>query len=138
MDRFFDRLSDLVRSILSDSGSRRSRPFASGAGTGADPEMQEAWEELDAYLKGEEAPHRARKEPSDPAREPLREDYVNLEVPFAAPFPQVKASYRRLLATYHPDRNSGDPEKLRLATEITKKINVSYRRIEEFEEKRSR
>ncbi len=143
VDKFFDKLGDFVRSIISETGHRSSRPAgsaggAAGPGRSADPDMQDAWEELDAYLKGEE---RARPEPAaprDPAREALRQDYANLEVPFGASLEQVKKSYRRLLAAYHPDRNAGDPEQLRLATEITKKINVSYRRIEEFEEKRAR
>jgi len=100
--------------------------------------MQDAWEELDAYLRDEEQERPAPAGPPDSGREALREDYANLEVPFGSPFEHVKKSYHRLLAAYHPDRNAGDPEKLRLATEITKKINVSYHRIEELEEKRGR
>ena len=146
MDKFFDRLGDFVRSIISETGHRSSRPSggvggvggAGGAGRSADPDMQDAWEELDAYLKGEERARPQPAAPRDPAREALRQDYTNLEVPFGAPLEQVKKSYRRLLAAYHPDRNAGNPEQLRLATEITKKINVSYRRIEELEEKRAR
>jgi len=146
VDKFFDRLGDFVRSIISETGHRSSRPSggvggvggAGGAGRSADPDMQDAWEELDAYLKGEERARPQPAAPRDPAREALRQDYTNLEVPFGAPLEQVKKSYRRLLAAYHPDRNAGNPEQLRLATEITKKINVSYRRIEELEEKRAR
>ncbi len=137
MDKFFDRLGEFVRSLLNEGGTRPSRP-ATGHASSIDPDMQDAWEELDSYLKGEERPERQAAAPPDPEREPLRQDYANLEVPFGAPFEQVKKSYRRLLAAYHPDRNAGDAEKLRLATEITKKINVSYQRIELLEQKRAR
>lgn len=61
--------------------------------------------------------------------ENLREDYANLEVSFGASFEQVKQSYKKMLRRYHPDRHSMDPEKLKLATEITMKINESYNRI---------
>ncbi len=140
MDKFFDRLGDFVRSIISETGRRSARPSGSSGGgspgRAADPDMRDAWDELDAYLKGEERVRPEPAAPRDPAREALRQDYTNLEVPFGAPLEQVKKSYRRLLAVYHPDRNAANAEQLRLATEITKKINVSYRRIEEFEEKR--
>ena len=136
MDKFFDRLGDFVRSMMNERSPRSTDPAAP---TGdSDPDVREAWEELDAYLKGDERP---RPEPAprvDPQIEALRQDYANLEVPLGAPFEDVRKSYRRLLAGYHPDRNAGDPERLRLATEITKKINVSFRRIEELEEKRRR
>ena len=137
MDRFFDRLGDLVRSIMNEGRGRTAAPRPDQGAPG-DPDMQDAWDELDAYLRGEE---RKRAEPSaraDPRLEALRQDYANLEVPLGAPWETVKKSYRRLLTAYHPDRNAADPERLRLATEITKKINVSYRRIEEFEQDRAR
>ncbi len=138
MDKFFDRLGDFVRSIMNEHSPRPSARDPGARAAGADPDVREAWEELDAYLKGEEQP---RPEPAphlDPEIEALRQDFANLEVPLGAPFEEVRRSYRRLLAAYHPDRNAGDPERLRLATEITKKINVSYRRIEELERGRRR
>jgi DnaJ-domain-containing protein 1 len=134
VDKFFDRLGDFVRSIISERSPRTPGPDT-GAGT-RDPDAQEAWEELDAYLAGDERPRPEPAHRADPQIEALRQDYANLEVPLGTPFEQVRRSYRRLLAAYHPDRNAGDPERLRLATEITKKINVSYRRIEELDEKR--
>lgn len=138
MDRFFDWIGDVVRSIMNSRGSDPGTHARPAAAAGADPDLREAWEELDRYLAGDERVRPQPGRPPDPALEALRQDYANLEVPFGAPFDEVRRSYRRLLAAYHPDRNAGDPEKLRLATEITKKINISYRRIEELEEKRGR
>ena len=109
--------------------------------------MKEAWDELNAYLNGDEeirsdgsAQYRSQDRSgasvnSDRGEmEHLREDYAILEVPFGAPFEQVKRSYKKMLRRYHPDRHSSDPEKLKLATEITTKINESYNRIKSFSE----
>ena len=139
MDKFFDALGDILKSLLAgDSSSSRS----SRGGAYADPDMRAAWEELNEYLEEDELPagdrdssgSRYRDPFLDREREPLRQDYANLEVPFAAPFAEVRRSYKLLMQRYHPDRNADDAEKLRVANEIAKKINASYRRIRDFEE----
>jgi DnaJ-class molecular chaperone len=112
-----------------------------------DADEREAWEELEAYLRDDAPPPgdgsrgdrgwergtKAETEAREAARQHLRTDYANLEVEFAAAFADVRKSYRKLLVKYHPDRNALDPEKFRIATEITKKINASFQRIREFE-----
>jgi DnaJ-domain-containing protein 1 len=161
MDSFFDRLGDLLRSLMGTD---------SGAGTGfdaRDPDMRAALAELDEYLKdgvdarrwrfvdgadgGAEEEFTARdgeKGAGDTGRressrryrragpqppESLRRDYGNLEVPFAAPPEDVQNAYRRLMRKYHPDRFSLDPEKQQLATEITKRLNESFQNIRRYE-----
>ncbi len=114
--------------------------------------MQEAWDELNSYLNGEEdfrsrGNSRNRSRDDDTRRnnehvsqgeiENLREDYANLEVSPGASFEQVKRSYKKMLRRYHPDRHSMDPEKLKLATEITTKINESYSRIKSYKDHHS-
>jgi DnaJ-class molecular chaperone len=108
-----------------------------------DPVMQEAWEELDDYLKEGSQSQRHRQRPQgewarESERETLRQDYANLEVSFGAPLPEVKKAYKRLLKFYHPDRNADDPGKLRMATEITQKLNGSFQKIKDFEEGKTR
>ena len=127
MDKFFDRLGDLLRSVLDQRGSYENRH---------DPDFQEAWNELDEYLKTG-TNYRPREKTRDRTRasysgmdEHLSQDYANLELSPGAPFGEVKKSYRNLLRKYHPDRFAMDPEKQKLATEITQKINVSFQRIE--------
>jgi DnaJ-domain-containing protein 1 len=161
MDRFFDRLGDLLRSLMGTD---------SGTGTGfdaRDPDMRAALAELDEYLKdgidarrwrfdegGGEGPdaqfaaRSGRQDTGDAGRrgrsrqqrragprppESLRRDYGNLEVPFAAPPEEVQNAYRRLMRKYHPDRFSLDPEKQQLATEITKRLNESFQNIRRYE-----
>jgi len=136
LDRIFDRLGKVLRSWL------RSAPDNTSSAT--DPHMQEAWDELNTYLNGEEGfrsqgSSRNRSQDDDTRRrnehvsqgeiENLRKDYTNLEVSFGASFDQVKRSYKKLLRRYQPNRHFTDPEKLKLATEITMKINESYNRI---------
>ena len=56
----------------------------------------------------------------------LRQYYANLEVPYGSDRGTVKRSYRRLMRKYHPDRHSGDPERERLATELSQELTRAY------------
>jgi hypothetical protein len=140
VDKFFDALGDILKSLLSDGGESSS---SGRTPRYSDPDMQAAWNELEDFLNdkgdtagpsGEDADGRFQDPFIERRRETLRRDYGNLEVPFGASLEAVKKSYKNLLRRYHPDKNADDPEKLRTATEITKKINISYRRIRDFEE----
>ena len=53
-----------------------------------------------------------------------------------APFPEVKATYKKLLFKYHPDRNASTPDQLKRATETSTRINNAYQIIEAYEEAR--
>jgi DnaJ-domain-containing protein 1 len=134
MDRFFDRLGEFLRALL----DRRAGP-GPGVEESMDPFMREAYAELDEFLRTGRSRSRpvaagprghARTAPSPPAE--LRRDYANLEVPFGAPFEQVRLSHRRLLRKYHPDRFGLDNGRQQLATQITQKINESYQRIHAY------
>lgn len=153
MDKFFDKLGDLLQSLLG------SHSAASGAYDLRDPDMREALEELDAYLEsggfgpGASQRYTAGSEggaseefrdrsydrhsrgqrsgwKSEPAVEGLRRDYAILEVSFAAPLAEVRKSYKRLLHKYHPDHFSGDANKQAVANEVTQRLNDAFDRIE--------
>jgi hypothetical protein len=143
VDGFLDRLADLLRTLLGErGGSSRSRSTngsnsasAPGGAPYRDPDLREAWEELDDYMRGGTGERTSRtreqrsRRPQPPADESLRQDYANLEVPFGADIETVRNSYRSLMLRYHPDKHADDPEKHRIALEITKKINESFERI---------
>jgi len=151
-----DRIARLLRALLSDSPSSgttaTNRPGAGTRGRGsarpADPDLAAAWEELDDYLdadratsgaEGRAGSQRTDRRGSGAAAPPpgaLRGDYANLEVPFGADIETVRRSYKRLMLHYHPDRHGSDPEKQRVATEITKKLNESFERIRAYQESR--
>ncbi len=140
MDRFFDRLGDLLRSLM-DAGSRSHTTYDD-----RDPDMQAAIEELDEFLKhggfseqdmsgrqefraagGDRASGSSRR-----LDESLRQDYATLEVAFGAPLPEVRKAYKRLLHKYHPDRFTQEAKKQKLATEVTQRLNEAFKRIESF------
>ena len=147
MDRLFDRLGDLLRTVLggdagttTGSGRRPGRPSHID-----DPDLAAAWDELEDYLDAD-APasgaagtgrqHRpgdagagrrtARKDP----RDHLRADYETLGVPFGAPMSDVRRAYKRLMRAQHPDRFANDPGKQAAATRKAARINDAYARIE--------
>jgi hypothetical protein len=145
MDRFIDKFAEFLRSLFSDdqgtsSGRARGGEKSAGYGGGEearfrDPDVQSAWEELDDYMRGAEKDagsgprqNQSRRQ-QRPVDESLRPDYANLEVPFGADMAKVMASYKSLILKYHPDKHAGDPEKQKIALDITKRINQSYERI---------
>jgi DnaJ-domain-containing protein 1 len=136
LEGFIDRLAGLLRSLFSEDGGAQGGRGASGAPPRHhDPDLQNAWEELDEFMRtgsNDSARTRSRRAappPRQPPDESLRLDYANLEVPFGADIDTVRRSYKRLMLKYHPDKHAGDPEKQKIALEITKKVNESFERI---------
>lgn len=123
----FDRFGNLLRSFLDDTDRPRTDRFR-------DPDLDEAWDELNAYMEGEEPERRGARSATRPTSptSALRRDFHNLEVPFGASMERVRQSYKRLLSQYHPDKHAADPARHQTATEITKKLNESYKRIQRF------
>ncbi len=135
MDAFFSRVERVIKTLLksdSDSDRRRTDSFYS-----------EAWEELEEYLRtGESRPGSAGDSASSrdgsggsagyqTRTRAAAQDYRNLELEPGADFATVKQAYRRLMRTYHPDRYAHDPDRQRIATEISAKLNASFNRIRE-------
>ena len=150
MDGFIDRIAGFLRDLFGSEGSS-SRAKPTGSPGYQDPDLRDAWEELDDYMRGgtgertgqgdrtsragpnEGGPNQGGRQQSrgwrPPADESLRQDYANLEVPFGADIETVRKSYKTLILRYHPDKHAGDPEQQRIALEITKKVNQSFERI---------
>ena len=61
----------------------------------------------------------------------LRELYAQLEVPYGAPFEDVKKSFRRLMRKYHPDLHAGNPQKQKTATQLTMSLTQAYNELEQ-------
>ncbi len=90
---------------------------------------EEAWERAfeAAQARNAKAGYATR---IDPTLERLRW-YRTLEVSPEASMDETRSSYRRLLRKYHPDRYANDPEKLRAATEVARKITEAYNGIKQ-------
>ena len=148
MDSFIDRLAGFLRDLMGDRDDRPDDHGHSGGPAtgrarpgGADPDLRAAWEELEDYLgsgtgaggtaggPGSGRGGQRTRRPEPPVDESLRQDFANLEVPFGADIETVRRSYKALVLRYHPDKFASDPEKQRMALEITKKINESFERI---------
>ena len=56
----------------------------------------------------------------------IRQAYARLELPYGADQDEVRRAYRQLMRRYHPDRHASDPDRERVATEISQKLTVSY------------
>lgn len=125
MDRFFDKLGNLLRSIIREEPEDNINQ--------RDPDLRAAWEEIDEFLKtGYNRPRssaQSRPVKDIPVPESYKQDFINLEVPPAASLEEVRRSYKKLLRKYHPDRHADNPQKQQMATKITQKLNASYQRI---------
>ena len=86
-----------------------------------DPDMRNAWKELDGFLNDSPSGGQTA-EPHMP--EKIRNAYKVLGVAPEASLPQVQIAYKKLLQTFHPDRNDSAD-----AGEKTRKIVESYRII---------
>jgi DnaJ-domain-containing protein 1 len=144
-----DRLADMLRSLLGGDDSEGR----DGRGTGAegarpkfaDPDVQQAWEELDDYMNPGRNKAAGSGQGTQGGRggtaggtrgganvrpdESLRKDYEVLGVPFGADMETLRQSYKTLVMRYHPDKFARDPEKQKAALELTKKLNESFDRI---------
>jgi DnaJ-like protein len=82
-------------------------------------------------------PRREEKRKAPPPRMPfggdkrLRELDAQLEVPYGAPFEDVKKSFRRLMRKYHPDLHVGNPQKHKTATQLTMSLTQAYNELEQ-------
>ena len=155
MDRFFDRLGDAIKNFL-DEDDDKIFGKRGGSGQGfADPDLKDAYDELDEFLKtgqnkprGAASPGSSSRAWSDPGthgqsqRKPappgpselLEKDFAELGLPFDASLSDCKAAYKKLLKVHHPDKHAGHPGNMKKATEKSARINAAYQRIEKWRE----
>ncbi len=74
---------------------------------------------------------RSQGSPFQRQNDKLAEYYKVLDLPYGADFAQVKASYRKLMRKYHPDRHTNNPKKLKAATELSMRVTQAYTALEE-------
>ncbi len=133
MDQIFDRFGNLLKSFLRDEESTHT-----GKTSFSDPDLQDAWNELEDFLNSEESEDsqdtRSTSTPAEERKLPaeLQKDYRLLKTEPGAPLEEVAKSYRKLLRIHHPDRYAADPAAFAEATERTKKLTSAFRRIKEY------
>jgi len=132
----WSRLGKVISSYLNDfEGETSGRLKSTG-----DPDLDEAYEELNDFLGGKETKTEKKFSWQDnlhggakklPPFE-LRADFECLGVSFGADDETCKAAYKRLLKIHHPDRHAGHEGNYKKATEKSAKINAAYDRIEKW------
>jgi len=60
----------------------------------------------------------------------LEKYYANLELPYGADLAQVRAAWKRMMKTYHPDLHSQDPGKRQVANELTVRLTEAYEELQ--------
>ena len=66
-----------------------------------------------------------------------RKYYGNLELQPGASWDEIKKSYRKLISRYHPDRFHRDPEKKKIAGQLTAELNEAWSWFKEKHHKQS-
>jgi DnaJ-domain-containing protein 1 len=141
VSQIFDRLGNLIRSAFSEDPDKFD---FSRTNSNLDPDMQAAWDELNDFLNeddfndsysGSNAGSRTKASSSVPSE--LLADYKTLEVSPGTPLAEVKISYKKLAIKYHPDKFANNPEKLKKATEMMKKLNMAYQNIKQYEKSKA-
>lgn len=74
-------------------------------------------------------PIASKNERDSPERQQLVQYYANLELPPFAPLDDVKRAYKELIRRYHPDKHAGDPERQKVANELTQSLTKAYEAI---------
>jgi DnaJ like chaperone protein len=79
--------------------------------------------------KQDEIPEPAYQEPvrSFSAPDPLAKYYANLEIPVGSDRATVKKAWKTQMKKYHPDLHCADPEKKRIAEELTLQLTEAHR-----------
>ncbi len=115
----WERLETLVRSWINTRGE------------GSDYQ-DDAWQELEEYLRS--APSQSVSSSAEPAILPreIRQAYFDLELPAGASVAEAREAYRRLLRMYHPDRFHNDPKRSHTASEVTQRVSLAYKRLNDY------
>lgn len=145
VDTLFDRLATLLKSLFADDDwEHKSSNYENRSSkTTGDPFFDEAWEELDAFLRDDrEKQERYRRKHEEDQRAWSRSsEYTASEVNDAlkvlglsrgASFTEVKQAYKRLLKEHHPDKFASDPVKQKKATEVCAVYNQAYAILEKY------
>ncbi|WP_028974009.1 J domain-containing protein [Spirochaeta cellobiosiphila] len=132
MDPIFRRLSTLFKSYLqneSDNTNYSQSYF--------DNEEQEAWEELEEFLKTGQTKssthyqdHRQKQDQNMSQEEILlQKAYMVLGLKSEATFEEIKQRHKELLLKNHPDKHTDSDFSQKTATEKTQAINEAFQLI---------
>ncbi|MSR82564.1 MAG: hypothetical protein EXS58_06505 [Candidatus Latescibacteria bacterium] len=79
-----------------------------------------------AEFGGAERPRQAPAPAIDPQ---LAQYYANLEIPYGTDLETAHRAWKRLLKKCHPDLHANDPEKRRVADELSARLTQAFQEI---------
>ena len=68
----------------------------------------------------------------------LAECYANLEIPVGSNRATIKKAWKTQMKKYHPDLHCADPEKKRIAEELTRQLTEAYHILDTASLKKSK
>lgn len=119
MNNIFNRIQYIIRASINSilpENIFESRKSGKNASERQKPEFNSA------------SPHTSglKKVKPDPR---LQSCYAMLEIPYGSSLEQSRSAWKRLLKKYHPDLFSSNPEKARIAEEISQELNLAFEDI---------
>jgi len=132
----WDRLGSVIKSYVNDE---REKVFGkTGARRHNDPDLNDAYEELDDFLRGKEASssfteksgnEAEKQKKARPVPDPVRQDFAELGLTPDATAEECKETYKKLLKIHHPDRHAKHDENMKKATDKAARVNAAYDRL---------
>jgi DnaJ-domain-containing protein 1 len=83
----------------------------------------------------QERERRRRKQASDepqPTWTRVKQYLANLELAPGATWPEVERAYKRLIERYHPDKHQTDPDRHRVAQELSDSLTSAYQALRRY------
>ncbi len=68
--------------------------------------------------------------PGPPFDPQLAQYYANLEIPYGADLETARRAWKRLLKKCHPDLHANDPEKRRVADQLSARLTQAFQELE--------
>jgi DnaJ-domain-containing protein 1 len=103
-----------LRESIGARAGRRAREIKDTA--------EDAWERAFEQARARAGVPQPRVDPNEQRRRWAK----TLEIELDATPDEIRRAYRRLLVRFHPDKFATDPEKYKVATEVTRKLTEAY------------
>lgn len=136
-----EQLSD--RELERELERRRARRAAAQRAAASSSVNEQAWREVEDAIRGggrfrtsgrrqtrhSNSYQRVHRRPAAGQNPQMARLYAQLECQYGADINSVRKQYRNLMRKYHPDMHSGNPEKQRLATELSQRLTQAYNEL---------
>jgi DnaJ-domain-containing protein 1 len=131
-----DRLGSVIKSYINDDSDRLFGK--NSAKKRSDPDLNAAYEELDDFLRGKEAPssfagkserETEKQKKARPVPLEIRLDFAELGLTPDATAEECKEAYKKLLKIHHPDHHAKHDENMKKATDKAARVNAAYDRL---------